>query len=122
MKIVIFIRLYTNLLNPFLIDSDSASSYVLVTSSKASSPIKEQLRKIFNRVRYNPLTFLSNPLTQSEKDSFDKFKKLSQGIFEEVNGKQMTDEEFLKFLTKVYIVVLDIEDGMPFEKVVLLTI
>ncbi|AOY06235.1 hypothetical protein [Bacillus subtilis] len=117
-----FYKALSQFIKSFSNDSDSASSYVLVTSSKASSPIKEHLRKIFNSVRLNPLTFLSNPLTQSEKDSFDKFKKLSQDIFEEVNGKQMTEEEFLKLLTKVYIVVLDIEDGMPFEKVVLLTI
>ncbi|MED0998365.1 hypothetical protein P4T34_23400 [Bacillus mobilis] len=103
-------------------DSDLASSYVLVTSSKASTPIKEMLRKIFNSVRYNPLTFLSNPLTQNEKEAFDKFKKLTQYIFQGVNGKQMTEEEFIKFITKVYIVVLDIEDGMPLEKAVLLTI
>lgn len=117
-----FYKALCQFIKSFSNDSDSASSYVLLTSSKASSPIKEQLRKIFNSVRFNPLTFLSNPLTQSEKDSFGKFKKLSKDIFEEVNGKQMTEEEFLKFLTKVYIVVLDIEDGMPFEKVVLLTI
>ncbi|MGG3884045.1 hypothetical protein [Brevibacillus panacihumi] len=106
----------------YSIDSDSASSYVLVTSSKASSPIKDELRKIFTSVRYNPLTFLSNPLTKSENDSFSKFRKLTKDIFQLVNETEMTEEEFIKFLTKIYIVVLDIEDGMPLEKVVLLTI
>ncbi|MFD2868184.1 hypothetical protein ACFSY7_06710 [Kurthia populi] len=117
-----FYKAINQFVQTYVLNSTENASYVLVTSSKSSTPIKDELRKILNSVRYNPLTFINNPLTKNEKSSFEKFKTMVEQIYYKLSNKNMGDNDFLNFISKVYIVVIDIEDGMSFEKVVLLTL
>ncbi|MEK5476968.1 hypothetical protein NYE70_08420 [Paenibacillus sp. FSL R5-0407] len=98
------------------------TNYVLVTSSNSSSPVTSELKRILESIRINPLSFIENPLSQKERNTYDKFKSMVLDIYRENTNLEMTDQKFLSFATKVIITVLDIEEGMPFEKVVLLTL
>lgn len=106
----------------FAVNGAEDRKYVLVTSSHTSKPVKESLRKILDSVRLNPTTFIENPLTKSESESYTKFKNLIENIFLNVRGKPISDTEYQSLITKIYIQVLDVEDGMQFERAILLTI
>ncbi|WP_313638318.1 hypothetical protein [Paenibacillus sp.] len=106
----------------YSLEYNTQSSYILVTSSKSSRPIKEDLRKILNSIRYNTTTFTDNPLTLNEQDSYNRFISIIRSMYHKINKEEISDQKLLVFLTKVFICVVDIEDGMPFEKVILLTI
>ena len=49
-----FYKAINQFVQTYVLNSTENASYVLVTSSKSSTPIKDELRKILNSVRYNP--------------------------------------------------------------------
>ena len=106
----------------YLINDSSNSKFILVTSSSSSNPVKEELRKILDSIRLNPITFIENPLTKNEAASYSKFKQLIEDIYESISKKQITADDYQKLIGKIYIQVLDIEEGMPFEQAVLIMI
>ncbi|WP_273832344.1 hypothetical protein [Guptibacillus sedimenti] len=114
-----FYKAINQFVTQYIQEGQSVNSYILVTTSNTSSPIKNDLRKILESIRLNPLTFIENPLNKSEKSVFDRFKSLIKEIYKKVKSEEMSEQQFLDFSSKVIISILDIEDGMAFEKSVL---
>jgi len=117
-----FFKAINQFVRQYIKEGQKVSNYVLVTTSNSSNPVKNELRKILESIRINPLTFIENPLNQSERSTFDRFKGMITGIYKDVTKKEMSELQFLELASKIIISVLDIEDGMTFEKSVLLTI
>lgn len=117
-----FYKAINQFVRQYIQDGKSVNYYILVTTSNASNPIKNEIRKILESIRLNPLTFIENPLNNSEKSSFNRFKSIIREIYHSATSKNMTEQQFLDFASKVVISILDIEDGMAFEKSVLTAI
>lgn len=114
-----FYKAINQFVRQYIQEGKSLNNYILVTTSNTSNPIKNDLRKILKSIRLNPLTFIENPLNKSEKSVFDRFKSLIREIYMKATSEEMSEQQFLDFSSKMIISVLDIEDGMAFEKSVL---
>jgi hypothetical protein len=114
-----FYKAINQFVKQYVQEGKSLNNYILVTTSNTSNPIKNDLRKILESIRLNPLTFIENPLNKSEKSVFDRFKSLIGEIYKKVTSEEMSEQHFLDFSSKMIITILDIEDGMAFEKSVL---
>lgn len=114
-----FYKAINQFVRQYILEGETVNHYILVTTSNTSSPIRNDLRKILESIRLNPLTFIENPLNKNEKSIFDRFKILIKEIYKNVTNDEMSEEQFLKFSSKMVITILDIEDGMTFEKSVL---
>ncbi|WP_121664451.1 hypothetical protein [Metabacillus litoralis] len=117
-----FYKAINQFVRQYVQEGKSVNNYILITTSNTSNPIKNELKKILESIRLNPLTFIENPLNKSEKSAFDRFKSLIREIYKNVTSKDMSEQQFLEFSSKMVISVLDIEDGMAFEKSVLTAI
>lgn len=93
--------------------------YVLATSPRASKRITSELRKLTEAARLNETGSASNPLTQAEREVFEKTKSLIQAHYLEKTKSQITDEEFEALFKKIRIANLDIEEGAPLETAIL---
>lgn len=90
-----------------------------MTSSDASSKIKKELRKITESVRLNDFGFKNNPLNKSEKDTFDKLKQIVSLAYNEITENTLYEQVFTDITKKIYIIIFDIQDGMPLENALL---
>ncbi len=104
----------------FSLDGGENSYYVLATSPQSSRVISQELLKIIESIRLNDTSFTVNPLNKSEKDTFTKFKSMFEAIFDEINGKPSNEIDFINFTKKVYISIIDIEQGRPDERVAII--
>ncbi|MEB8796656.1 hypothetical protein [Bacillus cereus] len=117
-----FYKAINQFVKQYIQEDKSLNNYILVTTSNTSNPIKNDLRKILESIRLNPLSFIENPLNKGEKSVFDRFKNLIREIYKKVTDEEMSDQQFLDFSSKMIISILDIEDGMTFEKSVLIAL
>lgn len=117
-----FYKAINQFVRQYIQEGKSLNNYILVTTSNTSNPIKNDLRKILESIRLNPLTFIENPLNKSEKSVFNRFKNLIKEIYKKVTSEEMSEQQFLEFSSKLIISILDIEDGMAFEKSVLIAL
>lgn len=93
--------------------------FVLATSSKASSPITKDLKKILESIKLNGGGFDENPLNQAEERAFNVIKDSIEINYEDLSGNKASNEVTNEILEKIHISVIDIEAGMPLEKAIL---
>lgn len=93
--------------------------YLLVTSSETSSRIKKELRKITESVRLNDSGFANNPLNKSEKETFEKLKQLVFLAYNKITKSTLSELNFIGILKRIYVIILDIQKGMPLESALL---
>ncbi len=101
-------------------DGGVHSHYVLATSPQSSRVISQDLVKIVESIRLNDTSFTINPLNKSEQDTFEKFKSMFQTLFSEIKGRSATEIDFINFTKKVYISIIDIEEGRADERVAII--
>lgn len=94
-------------------------TFVLATSTKASSKIIRDLRKITESVRLNGDSFANNPLNQSEKFVYTTLVDLIGHHYGLAAQIQIDGDTVRDILGRMYVSVIDIEQGMPMEKAVL---
>jgi hypothetical protein len=96
--------------------------YILATTTDSSKKIRQDFRKILISIQLNDKTFSENPLNESERDTFEKVKALSETIYLKHAKTKLTEETYISFLKKISIEIIDIENGHPIEKAALMTI
>lgn len=106
-----FIRAYLRNLNN--------EKYLLITPSFSSSKIIRDLKKILESIRLNHTGFQNNPLTSSEKETYTKFKKVTEKLYKKYTKITMNNSEFIKFSHKIFISIFDIEDNATTEYAIL---
>jgi len=114
-----FSKVICQFVKQFLKGNHESDRYVLVTSSKASSKIYRDLRKITENIRYNDIGFIENPLNKVEKSVFSVLINLISSHYSDISKKPITEDINLNILKKIHISVIDIEAGMPLEKAVI---
>jgi hypothetical protein len=103
----------------YLKGAEERDKFVLVTTSKASSKITRDLRKISESIKSNDTGFTQNPLNQSEESVFDTLTSMIALHYLKQAGKEIDEVVKLDILKKIYVSVIDIEAGMPLEKAVI---
>lgn len=63
----------------------------------------------------NPEFLKENPLNESEKDCIEKTHNLFNEIYNKLNNKKATEEQFKSFLKKIFVCILDVEAGQTIE-------
>ncbi|HOZ44899.1 MAG TPA: hypothetical protein PLN39_02790 [Candidatus Dojkabacteria bacterium] len=93
---------------------------ILATSSKASSKITRDLRKITESIKNNDDNFLENPLNQSEEDTLRKLVFLIDTHYQNISGVAISNSIRNEILKKIRVSILDIEEGHPLEKALII--
>jgi hypothetical protein len=114
-----FYKVIKQFVSQYLSGVNKNDRFVLATSSKASSKITKDLKKVLESIKLNDTGFIQNPLNQSEKKSFDSLKLAIKINYEALSGKKITEDVISKILSQTHISVIDIEEGMPLEKAIL---
>lgn len=99
--------------------TDGNDKFVLATTSKASSKITRDLRKITESIKLNDVGFIENPLNQSEQSVYCTLTYLIGQHYLLSCGSEITEEIKADILRKIHVSVIDIEAGMPLEKAVM---
>ncbi|WP_148051330.1 hypothetical protein [Pseudomonas chlororaphis] len=103
----------------YIKDRKSNQKYVLAVSPASSSKIIRDLRKLSESARLNGLKSLSNPLSKSESEVLQATKNLSTQHFLSLGAPNLSDEDFLNYLSNIHIAVLDLEKGGTLERAVI---
>ena len=98
---------------------EKSDRFLLATSSKASSRIYRDLRKITESLRNNDEGFIENPLSQTEKTVLSTLTDLVRKHYLKVTKTPIEKDTENDLLKKIYVSVLDIEEGMPLEKAII---
>lgn len=114
-----FAKVIKQFVDQYLSGGKKEDRYILATSSKASSKIIRDLKKIIESIKNNDQTFFENPLNQSEQDTFLKLNYLIKTYYESRLGKIISNEIANEILKRIRISILDIEENLPLEKAVI---
>jgi len=99
--------------------NNSNDHFILITSSKASQKVRITLKKIIESIKLNPLGHRTNPLSKEEKKTYDEIKNISLQLFKKYKIP-FNSEQWIKFISKVSILQIDIEENQTFEFAALL--
>ncbi|MDQ2188980.1 hypothetical protein [Vibrio sp. A14(2019)] len=117
-----FYKVIKQFVSQYLTNANSNDRFVLATTSKSSSKITVELKKILESIRSNDKGFLNNPLNKSEQDVLRIVKKNIASNYKDITNKPASDEVVNSILELSHVSVIDIEEGMPLEKAILILI
>lgn len=95
-------------------------AYVLMTRSEASGTIVQKLRRILDGIRLSRSFDFLSTLNKDENETINELLSNIKRIFKTDYNEDITDEKLLELCMKIYIEMLDIENGEAFEKYVYL--
>jgi len=110
-----FYKTTKQFIQEFIKNENTKNYFGLITTSDASSKITSDLKKIVVSIKLSADAFKDNPLTESEKDTLDKFQSLFNIIYEELTKNKPTQELFEKFAKRVFVGIIDVETGHTVE-------
>lgn len=117
-----FVKTLLQFVKEFVNSPEKDSVFGLITSSDASNKITNILKKLAIAVRLNREAFCDNPINKIEKDVLEKTEQIFQQAYESLAVAPSSRVIFLKFLSRVFISVIDIESGSHVEQAVLMTL
>lgn len=92
---------------------NSKDSYVVITSNETSLPIKKHLKKIVNSARLNANSISQDPMSSPELAAYGKLKRCIEKSYSKNKLGSPSKKDIQRLLSKIYIVVLDVEkDGI----------
>ncbi|MCK8118637.1 hypothetical protein MTF68_13825 [Pseudoalteromonas sp. 2CM37A] len=92
---------------------NSEDSYVVITSNETSLPIKKHLKKMVNSARLNANSISQDPMSSPELAAYGKLKRCIEKSYSKNNLGSPSKKDIQRLLSKIYIVVLDVEkDGI----------
>lgn len=110
-----FYKTIKQFVQEFIKNEKTKNYFGLITTSDASSKITNDLKKIVVSIRLSSESFKDNPLNESEKDTFDKFKSVFEVIYEQLTKRKATQETFNAFSKRIFVGVIDAEVGHTVE-------
>lgn len=110
-----FYKVIDQFIRQYLQVEDRTAAYVLITSTRASSKVRGELRDILESIRLNDEAFTQNPLSASGQEVYAKYKVAVERAFKSHAIRDMTLDKFLDFSRRVFVSVFDIERGQPLE-------
>jgi hypothetical protein len=110
-----FYKTTKQFIQEFIKNENTNNYFGLITTSDASSKITSDLKKIVVSIKLSADAFKDNPLTESEKDTLDKFQSLFNILYEELTKNKPTQELFEKFAKRVFVGIIDVETGNTVE-------
>lgn len=110
-----FYKTTKQFIQEFIKNENTKNYFGLITTSDASSKITSDLKKIVVSIKLSADAFKDNPLTESEKDTLDKFQSLFNILYEELTKNKPTQELFEKFAKRVFVGIIDVETGHTVE-------
>lgn len=99
----------------YLSDDQQTDVYLLAVSSKASSRIRGELRKLTEAVRLNEMGASENPSTIIEDEVLTKTQELIEHHFRKQSGRAIAPHEKSSIFGRMHVAVLDIESGGALE-------
>lgn len=115
-----FFKVVSQIVTHFLAQDNDKHFYLIATSSKASSLVIRELRKLLVSIRLNGEGFIRNPLSQSENKAYSIYRQVIEAAFEKHTRRKITEAEFVRLSQQIHISVFDIQQGDPYEKMALL--
>lgn len=95
---------------------DADDRYVLATSYAASKSIRQDLRKLTESVRLNPVAHGGNPVSVSERSVLEITRALIKHHYEELSGESADEDVLGRILGRVAVTVVDVEAGGAHER------
>lgn len=110
-----FVKTVLQFVEEFIKTPTGRDHLLLVTQSSSSSKIIGDLRKLLFAVRLNSQAFDNNPLTKSETETLNTFRKVFDRSYEALTETKPDKILFQQFAKRCIVAVIDIESGHPFE-------
>lgn len=93
-------------------------AYILATRSEASKAITVKLKRILDGIRLSNDLQIFKYLNQEEIKIFDKIQNNIKTIYKNLKDEDISDDELLDILSRIYIEIFDIETGEEYEKTI----
>lgn len=106
-----FWRSMDQFVRQFVIVRDSNALFILATSTDSSGAITRTLKKLADSCRLSPRAFSENPLSKAERDVLAKYNSIIADLYKKHTSTDITESEFISFTQRVYVCVLDVEEG-----------
>lgn len=107
-----FIEQYTQGVN--------TDKYVLITTAQSSRKITNDLRNILDSLRLSTPEDVYAQFNKNDRTLWKEFTELCNSVFSDVTGKHLDTEAFEDLVSRVYVEIVDVEDGGTFEKLALI--
>lgn len=111
-----FYKAISQFVKQFIKNSETLSYFLLAVSPKSSGMVIDELSRVLLRIRLNALSFTTDVMSKAEKKALNTFKTVVEQIFHRVMGRNITNEEFLELSKRIFVSVIDIQNGRPYEK------
>lgn len=106
-----FWRSMDQFVRQFVHGRDSTALYILATSADSSGAITKTLKKLADSCRLNARAFSENPLSKAERDVLATYNSIIVALYKKETSTDITEAEFISFTQRVYVCVLDVEEG-----------
>ncbi len=103
------------------ITSPGDDAFVLATTSAASSRVTSDLRTLTEAARLNR-NHATNPATKNAREVLATTSTLIDLHYAALAGREISDHERSAIFAKIHVQVLDLEDGAPLERAILIAL
>lgn len=102
----------------YLKQDENDLAYILVTRTETSKAISVKLKRILEGIRLDNDLQVIEKLNQEERKIFDKIRGNIEAIYKSKTRKNISNEDLLKILLRIYVELFDIESGEEYEKTI----
>ena len=93
-------------------------AYILATRSEASNSITVKLKRVLEGIHLAKTLRIIDDLNQEEKNTYSVICNNIKAIYKNIKNEEMSDDELLDLLLRIYIEIFDIENGEEYEKTI----
>lgn len=111
-----FYGVCTQFVKQYLTQNSNDIAYILCTRSEASHAITVKLKRVLEGIRLAHDLKVINGLNKEEKSIFDKLCNNIKKIYKSIKQQDISNDELLELLLRIYVEIFDIESGEDYEK------
>ncbi|MDM0497128.1 hypothetical protein QTH19_07795 [Clostridium perfringens] len=111
-----FYGVCTQFVKQYLTQNSNDLAYILCTRSESSSKITVKLKRILEGIRLSQDFKIISDLNKEEKNIFDKLSNNIKNIYKNIKQKDISNQELLELILRIYVEIFDVESGEEYEK------
>lgn len=111
-----FYKTLQQFINQFVSNVEEKATFALITSTRGSSKIRLTLKKYVESAILDELNFEKLPYNEIELDTIRMFKRIVGKILSDNIGPNYHPTLYVKFLKKIKIISMDLEEGESVER------
>ena len=102
----------------FLKQNENDLAYILAIRTESSKAISVKLKRILEGIRLANNLEVIDKLNREERTIFGKVSANIKTIYKKYTSKDISEDDLLKLLLRIYVELFDIESGEEYEKTI----